>query len=115
MDNAAQPYQINPSFGWEQSMPRGMTASVTYNINRGYRQNRNVNINAPYPGTDLDPLTLSLLNSTDPTKYDPNTGVPDPINGLTKKQQGQAIVNVMRPFYPHRSVTSPKSNRLESL
>ena len=88
MDDAAQPYQINPSFGWEQSMPRGMTASVTYNINRGYRQNRNVNINAPYPGTDLDPVTLSLLNSTDTTKYDPNTGAPDPINGLTKKQQG---------------------------
>ena len=43
---------------------------------------------------------LSLLNSSDPTKYDPDTGVPDPVNGLTKKQQGQSIVNVMRPFYP---------------
>jgi hypothetical protein len=100
MEDASQPYQVNPSFAWEQSMPRGMTASITYNINRGYNQNRNVNINAPYPGTDLDPITLSLLNSSDPTKYDPVTGDPDPINGLTKKQQGRAIVDTMRPFYP---------------
>ena len=100
MEDEAQPYQVNPSFAWEQSMPRAMTASVTYNINRGYRQNRNVNINAPYPGTDLDPALLSLLNSSDPTKYDPTTGDLDPINGLTKKQQGQGIVNTMRPFYP---------------
>jgi hypothetical protein len=72
---------------------------VSYNINRGFRQNRNMNINAPWPGTDLPTDLLSLLNSSDPTKYDAFGNI-DPINGFTKKQTGRAIVDTMRPFYP---------------
>src|SRR6185295_7454127 len=82
--DAAMPYQVNPTFTWEQSMPRGMTLVTTFGVTRFFRQDRSVNINAPYPGTPLPPDLLLALKS-----FDPST-----------KADATAIVNAMRPFYP---------------
>ena len=45
--DAVMPYQVNPTFTWEQSMPRGMVIVGTFGVTRFLRQNRSVNINAP--------------------------------------------------------------------
>ncbi len=82
--DAVQPYGVNSTFAWEQSMPKGMTVSVNYSISRGFRQNRNININAPWPGTALPEDLFDALNSRDPAK----------------KSAARAILDTMRPFFP---------------
>jgi hypothetical protein len=82
--DAVMPYQMNPTFTWEQSMPRGMALVGTVGVTRFFRQNRSVNINAPYPGTPLPSEILQDLKSFDPTI----------------KANATAYVNSLRPFYP---------------
>lgn len=86
--DAVMPYQVNPTFTWEQSMPRGMAVVGTFGVTRFFRQNRSININAPYPGTPLpDEVRLDLKS-------------PDP----AIKADATAYVNSLRPFYPEGSI-----------
>jgi len=50
------PYTINMQLALNQTLPKGWRFSPSFNINRGVHQLRNRNINAPYPGTPLDPF-----------------------------------------------------------
>jgi hypothetical protein len=50
------PYTINMQLALNQSFKKGWRISPSFNINRGVHQLRNRNINAPYPGTPLDPF-----------------------------------------------------------
>jgi len=50
------PYTINMQLALNQTLKKGWRVSPSFNINRGVHQLRNRNINAPYPGTPLDPL-----------------------------------------------------------
>jgi len=50
------PYTINMQLALNQTLPKGWRLSPSFNINRGVHQLRNRNINAPYPGTPLDPF-----------------------------------------------------------
>ena len=104
-DDYRSGYSINTSATWEQGMPRNMSVSVTFQRTRGVHNNRNRNINAPYPGT-LPADVLALLNAN---------GTSDCTPGLTpaeclaerdaRRVQGQDIVNSMRPYYPITGAT----------
>jgi hypothetical protein len=83
-------YSINMSGTWEQSLPKQMRASLTYDRTRGVHNNRNRNINAPYPGTRLPDSVLALLYSTNANLTTRNA----------ERAQGRALVDMMRPFYP---------------
>jgi hypothetical protein len=50
------PYTINMQLALNQTLKKGWRISPSFNINRGVHQLRNRNINAPYPGTPLDPF-----------------------------------------------------------
>ena len=50
------PYTINMQLALNQTLKKGWRVSPSFNINRGVHQLRNRNINAPYPGTPLDPF-----------------------------------------------------------
>ena len=54
-ENFVSPYTINAQVGLNQTLKKGWRISPSFNINRGVHQLRNRNINAPYPGTPLDP------------------------------------------------------------
>jgi len=86
--DAVMPYQVTPTFTWEQSMPRGMGIVGTFGITRFLRQNRSVNINAPYPGTPLPEQVRLDLKSSDPEI----------------KSEATAYVNSLRPFFPEGSI-----------
>jgi hypothetical protein len=86
--DAAMPYQVNPTFTWEQSMPRGMAVVGTFGVTRFLRQNRSVNINAPYPGTPLPEEVRLDLKSPDPEI----------------KADATAYVNSLRPFFPDGNI-----------
>jgi hypothetical protein len=86
--DAVMPYQVNPTFTWEQAMPRGMQLVGTVSITRFLRQNRSVNINAPYPGTPLPNQVLQDLKSMDPAV----------------KQAATDYVNSLRPFFPDGNI-----------
>jgi hypothetical protein len=86
--DAVMPYQVNPTFTWEQSMPRGMVLVGTFGITRFLRQNRSVNINAPYPGTPLPEEVRLDLKSLDPAI----------------KADATAYVNSLRPFFPDGNI-----------
>ena len=53
------PYIINTSIGYERKLPLGLFASATYNWLRGVHLLRTRNINAPAPGTGLQPIAGS--------------------------------------------------------
>jgi hypothetical protein len=84
-DDYVAPYSIQPSFSWQQGLPKRMSINVNFQLNRGVHQNRNRNINAPYPGTPLPDEILDLLFSNDPAERD----------------LGRSIVDPMRPLYPY--------------
>jgi hypothetical protein len=50
------PYIINTSIGYERKLPLGLFASAAYNWQRGVHLLRTRNINAPAPGTGLQPI-----------------------------------------------------------
>jgi hypothetical protein len=50
------PYTINMQLALNQTLKKGWRISPSFNINRGVHQLRNRNVNAPYPGTPLDPF-----------------------------------------------------------
>ena len=50
------PYTINMQLALNQTLKKGWRLSPSFTINRGVHQLRNRNINAPYPGTPLDPF-----------------------------------------------------------
>jgi hypothetical protein len=57
------PYTINMQLALNQTLKKGWRISPSFNINRGVHQLRNRNINAPYPGTPLDPfITQEEIN-----------------------------------------------------
>jgi hypothetical protein len=91
-DDYVAPYTIQPSFSWEQSLPRRMTVNVNFQINRGVHQSRNRNINAPYPGTPLPQEVRDMLNFR---------SFSDPDLQAQVRAQGRAIIDQMRPFYPY--------------
>ena len=85
------PYTIQPSFALEQRLPRQMSFNLNFQLSRGVHQNRNRNINAPYPGDALPDGVLALLNSNHP----------DPVLRAQQRAEGKAIVDSMRPMYPY--------------
>jgi hypothetical protein len=56
VENLVSPYAINAQLALNQTLPKGWRVTPSFNINRGVHQLRNRNINAPYPGTPLDPF-----------------------------------------------------------
>jgi len=86
-DDYVAGYSFQPTFSVDQSLPKGNRVSVNFQINRGLHQTRNRNVNAPFPGTNLDADTFQLLNFTsfDKTLQE------------QVRSQGRAIVNAMRP------------------
>jgi hypothetical protein len=55
VENLVSPYTINAQVALNQTLKKGWRITPSFNINRGVHQLRNRNINAPYPGTPLDP------------------------------------------------------------
>jgi len=49
------PYTINTQLSLNEALPKNWRITTTFNMNRSVHQMRNRNINAPYPGTALDP------------------------------------------------------------
>ena len=67
------PYQINTQISFTEALPKNWRISTNFNLNRGVHQLRNRNINAPYPGTPLDPaLTRDQIDQLRP--YYPYVG-----------------------------------------
>ena len=86
-DDYASGYSIQPSISVDQSLPRGHRLSFNFQINRGVHQNRNRNINAPFPGTQLPTDILAMLNFRSS----------DPLEQAAVRAEGRALVNAMRP------------------
>jgi hypothetical protein len=86
-EDYAAPYSVRPSIQVDQSLPKGHRISVSYQVDRGYRQSRTRNINAPYPGTAFDEDFILQLNSQ---------------NSITRNA-ARALVNQMRPYFPMTS------------
>ncbi len=78
------PYTIQPSLSIDQSLPKGNRLSFNFQISRGVHQNRNRNINAPYPGTPLDAALITQLNS----------------RITAERDAARALVDQLRPFFP---------------
>jgi hypothetical protein len=78
------PYTFQPSVSVEQQLPRGHRVSFNFQISRGLHQNRNRNINAPYPGTPLDAALITQLNS----------------RNTADRDAARALVDQLRPYYP---------------
>jgi hypothetical protein len=55
VDHFVSPYNINAQIALNQTLKKGWRITPSFNINRSVHQLRNRNINAPYPGTPLDP------------------------------------------------------------
>jgi hypothetical protein len=89
------PYTIQPSMSIDQSLPKGHRLSFNFQISRGLHQNRNRNINAPYPGTPLDAALITQLNS----------------RNTAERNAARALVDSMRPLFPMISnVTQQESS-----
>jgi hypothetical protein len=84
-------YAINTSATWEQGLPGQRSVSLTFERTRGVHNNRNRNINAPFPGTRLPDEILALLNSNNP-----DLTIRD-----AERAEGRAYVDSLRPFYPN--------------
>jgi len=69
--NLVAPYTINTQIAFIEQFPKNWRVQTVFSLNRSVHQIRNRNVNAPYPGTALDPL-------------------------LTPEE-----VNLLRPFYPY--------------
>jgi hypothetical protein len=65
------PYTINTQLSFTEMFPKNWRVSTSFSFNRSVHQIRNRNVNAPFPGTALDP-------------------------SLTREQ-----VDQLRPFYPY--------------
>jgi hypothetical protein len=65
------PYTINTQVAFTEALPKNWRVTTTFAINRAVHQLRNRNVNAPFPGTALDPA-------------------------LTKEQ-----IDQLRPFFPY--------------
>jgi hypothetical protein len=83
-DDYQAPYTIQPSVSIDQSLPRGHRLSFNFQINRGLHQNRNRNINAPYPGTKLEQALIDDLNS----------------QNQTTRAAARAYLDTLRPYFP---------------
>lgn len=81
-------YSFQPSLSVDQSLPKGHRLSFNFQISRGLHQNRNRNINAPYPGTPLPSEVQAMLNFRDPL---------DKTHEDEVRAEGRAIVSAMRP------------------
>ncbi len=57
--NLTSPYAINSQISLTETLPKNWRISTNFNFTRQVHQIRNRNINAPYPGTPLDPLLLT--------------------------------------------------------
>lgn len=67
------PYTINTQVQLIENLPKNWRVVTTFAMNRGVHQLRNRNINAPYPGTFLDPtLTPDEIDLLRP--FYPNVG-----------------------------------------
>jgi len=93
------PYTIQPSVSIDQTLPKGNRLSINFQLNRGLRQNRNRNINAPYPGTPLDPALFKQLNS--------------PIK--SERDAARALVDSLRPYFPLTSNITQQESTGKSL
>ena len=66
-ENLESPYIINTQLGLNQTFPKNWRVNVTFNVNRQVHQIRSRNINAPFPGTPLDPsLTQDQIDQLRP-------------------------------------------------
>jgi hypothetical protein len=69
--NLVAPYTFNTQIAFIEQLPKNWRIQTAFQLNRSVHQLRNRNVNAPYPGTALDP-------------------------SLTPDE-----VNLLRPFYPY--------------
>ena len=53
--NLEAPYTINTQISFIEQFPKGWRVQTVFSLNRTVHQLRNRNVNAPYPGTALDP------------------------------------------------------------
>jgi hypothetical protein len=61
--NFIAPYTINAQISFIEAFPKNWRVTTSFNFNRTVHQLRNRNINAPYPGTTLNPnLTADEIN-----------------------------------------------------
>jgi hypothetical protein len=78
------PYTIQPSLSIDQSLPKGHRVSFNFQVSRGLHQNRNRNINSPFPGNRLEGELADKYFSQD----------------SSKRAEARAILDTMRPFFP---------------
>jgi hypothetical protein len=65
--NFVAPSTFNTQVSLNQTLPKNWRFTASFNLNRGIHQIRNRNINAPWPGTPLDPtLTQDQINQLRP-------------------------------------------------
>jgi len=63
VEHLTSPYSINSQLSVNESLPKNWRVSTSFSVTRQVHQIRNRNINAPYPGTPLDPfLTPDEVN-----------------------------------------------------
>jgi hypothetical protein len=89
-DDYVAPYQISPSFSIDQTLPKQHRLNFSFQVNRGVHQNRNRNINAPYPGDRFDEAFIAQLNS----------------RNTEERNAARALVDQMRPYFPLNSSIS---------
>jgi len=99
-EDYASGYTIQPSFSVDQSLPKGHRLSFNFQVSRGVHQQRNRNINAPYPGTPLDQDTFNKLNFRSS----------DPVLQAAVRAEGRAIVDAMRPDPTFGTVSQMESS-----
>jgi hypothetical protein len=75
--NFIAPYTMNVQIGFVEMFPKNWRLQTSFNINRTVHQQRNRNINAPYPGIPLE--------------LDPSWTTEERTN----------FINSLRPFYPY--------------
>jgi hypothetical protein len=99
-ENFTAGYTFVPTFSVDQQLPKGHRLSFNFQISRGLHQNRNRNINAPYPGTPLPQDILDLLNyrSFDRTLQD------------AKRAEGRAWVDANRPDPTRGNISMAESS-----
>ena len=62
-EHLVAPYTINTQLSLNESLPKNWRVTTTFSVSRQVHQIRTRNINAPFPGTPLDPtLTLDQIN-----------------------------------------------------
>jgi hypothetical protein len=98
-DDYVAPYSISPTLTIDQTLPKAHRLSFSMGMNRGVHQNRNRNINAPFPGTRLDEEFIAQLNS----------------RNTAERDAARALVDQMRPYFPLTSTITLQESTGKSL